>query len=115
MNVRITTDQTLAARLRDLAARTALARAELAERLRTESQRELVRTTPVRTGTLRDGWKTGEQTGSDDVGRSTRSLTNATDYAGFVEYGASRQAPQRVAGRTLARVRTLAAALFRLS
>ena len=110
------TDPTLGHRLRSLATQAAISRAELAERLRNETSGELLRTTPVRSGRLRDGWAdpNASTTESDAAGRSARTLTNHTPYAGYVEYGTSRQAPQRVVSAALRRVAKLATRLSRL-
>ena len=116
MNVRFGIDQQLVQRLRLRAVDAAAARAELAERLRSETTAELLRTTPVQTGQLRDGWSQpqADHTESDAAGRSVRTQTNRTAYVGFVEYGTSRQPPARVVGAALRRAAQLASHLFRL-
>ena len=110
------TDQQLVERLRSLATEVATGRAELAERLRTETSGELLRATPVRTGRLRDGWAepNASTTESDAAARSIRTLANQTPYAGYVEYGTSRQAPQRIVSAALRRVARLAKQFVRL-
>ena len=123
MKHRITIDDTLRKRLltlRDDAVPNA--RKRLADRIRTETLGELVRTSPVRTGRLRGSWQQAEAGGGPDGStsdvdasdHSQRDATSHVDYARYVEYGTSRQAPQRLVGRAIGRVARLAKSLFRL-
>jgi len=55
--------------------------------------------TPVRTGRLRNGWRS-QRDGHD--GR----VSNDVEYARFVEYGTRRQRPAAMLGRAVARARS---------
>ena len=124
MKHRITTDDRLRRRLQVLAQHAVpAARSELATDLREQVLERVIAETPVRTGRLRDGWRAaasgggpdGDAGGTDSSGRSVRDATNHTPHGRYVEYGTSRQRPQRVVGVALRRVAKRAAALFRLS
>ena len=58
--------------------------------------------TPVRTGTLRAGWRVGRGHDGDPT------VLNDVPYARFVEYGTSRRPPVAMLGRAMARYRGIA-------
>lgn len=124
MRIRVSTDDRLVRRLREHASRTVpSARADLADALRDRTLSEIVRTAPVRSGRLRRGWQSaaggggpdGTSSEIDGPGRSRRRATNHVGYGRYVEYGTSRQPPQRIVGHALRRVARTAHTLFRLS
>lgn len=123
MRPRIAISPGLATRLRRHARQTAVqSRRRLSDDLRQHALAELTRSTPVRTGRLRRSWSDAAGGGGDDalvdetdaVGVSERTATSTVPYVGYVEYGTSRQRPQRLAAAALRVARSVAAALFRL-
>ena len=121
MPLRVRLDLSLAARLRRHAAGARAARRRLADDARDDAADRIVRTTPVRTGRLRQSWIEAAAGGGPDADatagesehRSGRTATSLVPYARYVEYGTAGRRPRRIVAAALRKTAGVVGRLFR--